>query len=172
MFGYLQDNRIGGAASFKTAFDCGRKGSYLTFSFDCENSQRFSAYSEDNEPIYLGDVVEIFIGVGENPKKYFELEVAPNGTKFFAGIHNDGELKVKLLEPIFKAEIENTESGYRVSISLPESAIGVSGDEKLYFNAFRIETEGGETEKYLQALSPTYSGSFHVPKFFIPFDED
>ena len=173
MFKYFKDNRTGLETPFTTSLHYGQRGSDLFFRFECENSQHFSAYSENNEPIYLGDVVEVFIGAGKNPEKYYELEVAPNGTKFFAGITNSGgELKVKLIDPKFDSEVEITDSGYKVSITLPEKIFGDTDAKNLYFNAFRIETEGGETEKNLLALSPTLSGTFHDPKTFIPFDED
>ena len=174
MFKYLKNNRTGEKTPFKTTLRYSMKGEMLAFFFDCEKSECFSAYSDDNEPIYLGDVAELFLGVGENPQKYFEIEVAPNGAVFFAEITNDGdEKKVKFLPTdTITAETERTESGYKVSVFVPERIFGNLKGRKIYFNAFRIETEGGETEKNLIALNPTLNDTFHVPDKFIRFDED
>jgi len=173
MIKYLLNSRTGEKTNFKTALRYGVVGSSYAFSFDCENSELFSAYSEDNEPIYLGDVVEVFIGIGKNPRKYYEIEVAPNGTKFFAEITNDGgDLKVKFSQVEIKTEVERFKNGYKATIYIPETLFSNRGKKELYFNAFRIETEGGETEKNLLALSPTLSDTFHDPSKFIPLEED
>ena len=42
-----------------------------------------------------------------------------------------------------------------------------SGDGEIYFNAYRIETDGGEPEKHLFALNPTMQPKFHVPSKFL-----
>ena len=42
-----------------------------------------------------------------------------------------------------------------------------TGDGEIYFNAYRIETDGGEPEKHLCALNPTMQGRFHVPGKFV-----
>lgn len=78
----LKNNYTGEETPFKTVLDYGRYDGGLYFNFDCENSQLFSAYDKDNEPIYRGDVAEIFICVCGDRRKYFEIEVAPNGTVF------------------------------------------------------------------------------------------
>ena len=38
---------------------------------------------------------------------------------------------------------------------------------EIYFNVYRIETDGGETEKHLFALNPTGFPKFHVPSKFV-----
>ncbi len=173
MYKVLSDNRTGGTTAFKTTLEYKVSGGNLEFVFDCENTQYFSAYSLNNEPIYMGDVVEVFIGVGAKPSTYFEIEVAPNGAVFFAKIKNkDEKPKVELKDPTFKTSVKKTKSGYKSVISIPEKILDELGKGKLYFNAFRIETEGGETDKNLIALSPTLCGTFHKPEYFVPLDED
>ncbi len=173
MYKVLLDNRTGKDLPFKTTLSYKMSGQNLEFVFECDHSEYFSAYSVDNEPIFMGDVVEVFIGIGKNPKEYYELELAPNGTRFFGKIKNNGgKLKVELLSPEFNATVERTKSGYKSVIAIKESVITKLGKGKIYFNAYRIETEGGEAEKHLIALSPTLSSTFHKPEYFIPFDED
>ena len=49
--------------------------------------------------------------------------------------------------------------------------LGVKKFGEVVFNAYRIETEGGEPDKNLLALSPTLCGTFHMPQFFIDIDK-
>ena len=53
---------------------------------------------------------------------------------------------------------------------IPDKAICLNQNGETFFNAYRIETEGGTPEKNLLALNPTLCGSFHMPQFFIPLD--
>ena len=54
---------------------------------------------------------------------------------------------------------------------VPNEVIGVKKFGEVVFNAYRIETEGGEPEKNLLALNPTLCGTFHMPQFFIDIDK-
>ena len=58
------------------------------------------------------------------------------------------------------------ENGYDCRLSFNLSDIN-TGDGEVYFNAFRLETEGGEINKYLYALSPTYVPKFHITDKFL-----
>lgn len=171
MIAYLKENVTGGETQFTTLLDYSRVGNNLRFHFSCENSKLFSAYSEDNEPIYCGDVCEVFLSVDGKLNEYFEIEVAPNGTVFFAKILNDNGLKATFLKKNFKTSVTLTEKGYDVEIVIPYSSLG-AGEHPIYFNAFRIETEGGIPDKNLLALSPTLKTTFHVPEKFILFPQD
>ncbi|MBE5741923.1 MAG: hypothetical protein E7360_01230 [Clostridiales bacterium] len=172
MIAYLRENRKGEKTPFITTLEYGRVGNNLRFKFCAHDSKLFSAYSEDNEPIYNGDVVEVFLCVGKDINEYYELEVAPNGAVFFAKIKNEnGNLKLEFLPKAFTADVTLTDNGYDVEIIVPYSAIK-AGDHPIRFNAFRIETEGGHRDKHLLALNPTLCGNFHCPDKFITFDED
>lgn len=172
MKAFLKDNRTGEDTPFKTEIEYERRENGLFFAFDCENSKLFSACDEDNAPIYKGDVAEVFICACGDRRKYFELEVAPNGKVFFAKILNKDGIHIELLNPkSIKAEAFLRENGYSVNIFVPNEVIGVKKFGEVVFNAFRIETEGGEPEKNLLALSPTLCGTFHMPQFFIDIDK-
>lgn len=169
MIAYLKNNVTGEDTPFTTILEYFRIGNDLHFKFICENSKLFSAYSGYNEPIYKGDVCEVFICTGDDIREYYEIEVAPNGAVFFAKIFNDGSLHTTFEENTLKTSVELTENGYNVQITVPCASIGAS-DKPIRFNAFRIETEGGHEDKNLLALSPTLKPLFHVPEKFIPFE--
>ena len=121
----------------------------------------------DNAPLYRGDVCEVFISVNGDRNEYFEIEVAPNGASFYALIKNrNGMLDVSFLEKNFTTFVTVTDKGYDVEIIISFRALGVT-DCPIYFNAFRIETEGGIENANLLALNPTKVGNFHCPEFFI-----
>ena len=170
MQAFLKDNYTGEETPFKTSLDYGRYDGGFYFDFDCENSKLFSAYDKDNEPIYRGDVVELFICSGGDRRSYYEIEVAPNGTTFFAAIRNENGIHAKMLEKTFISEVSLKENGYFVRIKVPFEAIGYNKNAEACFNAYRIETEGGVPEKNLLALNPTLCGTFHMPQFFVSFD--
>ncbi|MBR2336898.1 MAG: carbohydrate-binding family 9-like protein [Clostridia bacterium] len=170
MIAYLKDNVTGEQSPISTILHYFRIGNNLHFKFICEDSKLFSAYSGYNEPIYKGDVCEVFLCTGEDIREYYEIEVAPNGASFFAKILNDNGLRVNFLEKSFESKVEITEKGYNVEITVPCEAIGVKDGVQIRFNAFRIETDGGVPERHLLALSPTLTASFHVPERFILFE--
>ncbi|MBR2384092.1 MAG: carbohydrate-binding family 9-like protein [Clostridia bacterium] len=170
MIAYLKDNITGEQTPFTTILNYSRVGNELHFNFVCENSKLFSAYSGYNEPIYRGDVCEVFLCTGGNLKEYYEIEVAPNGAVFFAKIFNEGDLHVTFLDQTITARVEITDIGYNVEIVIPCDAIGVKQDTPILFNAFRIETEGGEENRNLLALNPTLVPRFHVPEKFIELE--
>ena len=163
----LKNNITGEDTPFKTVLDYGVEKDEIYFNFCCENSQLFSAGDMDNAPLYRGDVCEVFISVNGDRNEYFEIEVAPNGASFYALIKNrNGMLDVSFLEKNFTTFVTVTDKGYDVEIIIPFRALGVT-DCPIYFNAFRIETEGGIENANLLALNPTKVGNFHCPEFFI-----
>ena len=169
MMAYLKENVTGEQTPITTVLHYSRIGNELHFKFVCENSKLFSAYSGYNEPIYRGDVCEVFLCTSGNIKEYYEIEVAPNGAVFFAKIVNDNGLHTSFLENTIKTNVEITEVGYNVDIVVPCDVVGVNDNVPIMFNAFRIETEGGHENRHLLALSPTLVPRFHVPESFIEF---
>lgn len=156
---------------------------YLTFKFDCKNSRLFSANDKRNSNIYDGDVCEAFICTGEDVNVYYEVEVSPNNCQFLMKMTNLGtEIngdKVKLnikKEPVSDednfliSKVEKNGSDYKVEFSLPLDKIGYDEQIGIRLNAYRIETEGGETNKHLLALNPTLVPSFHIPEKFVKIE--
>lgn len=85
----------------------------------------------------------------------------------------DGEGKVKLdigfideSKCFFRSSVTRTSDGYVAVITINKDEAGLNGDG-VYFNAYRLETDGGEQEKHLFALNPTMCGKFHVPSKYV-----
>lgn len=172
MKGILKETETGEDSPFYTAVSYGVEKGALAFKFECKNSRYYSPYSGDNEPLFEGDVVEVFLRTGDDPKKYYEIEVAPNGAVFFADIFNDdGDINVTFSQKKVSAAVRKTADGYEADIKIPFDSVNITGETRLvYFNAYRIETEGGIMEKNLLALNPTGERKFHHPEKFIPFE--
>lgn len=163
----LKDNRTGKDSEYLTEFRFVKNENSFTFEFYCEKSCRFSACEGFNTAIYNGDVCEIFISVGGNRNVYYELEVAPNNSRFFKKVVNDGGKRQSTeVADTFSSQVKDYKNGYSVVMEVPFESIEYREDVKTFFNAYRIETENGETDKFLLALSPTNSGTFHKPEYF------
>ncbi len=176
----LRNSRTGETIDeFKTTLKVTLTETHLNFDFYCKNSKFFSAGHKFNEPIYTGDVCEAFICTDEDLHWYYEIEVAPNNCQFLMKMNYyeklvDGKLESDvIMHPISEKDnflISNVQlvgDDYKLSFSLPLDKIGFKPEVGIRFNAYRIETEGGETDKHLLALNPTMCSTFHVPTSFI-----
>ena len=136
-------------------------GNILEFNFQAFDSALNSFSNKDNDAIYNGDVVEVFLDLGD--EFYYEFEVAPNGTTFIAKILNGNIIFVE--NTFFESNVRIEGNNYFVKMKIDLSKLGESKNIK--FNAFRIETKGIKPNYILQALCPTLSNSFHVRNKFI-----
>ncbi len=156
---------------------------YLTFKYDCKNSCFYSANDKYNSNIYDGDVCEAFICTGENLNEYYEIEVAPNNTQFLMKMtnfgtefingktkHNLKSVPVSESENFLVSKVEKSGNDYKVEFSVPLDKIGYNENIGIRLNLYRIETEGGETNKHLLALNPTLVSSFHIPEKFVKIE--
>lgn len=157
----LLDNRTGKLIEPKTNVSYQLKGDVLTFNFEAYDSSLNSFSNVDNDTIYKGDVVEVFLDLGED--HYYEFEVAPNGTIFVAKIINFTPIFIP--RNFFKSNVVVKDNNYFAEMIIDLSAFNHKGDIK--FNAFRIETKAIKSDYILQALSPTLSNTFHVREKFI-----
>ena len=118
----------------------------------------------------------MLIGTDPGRGKYYEIEVSPENGKMLALMRylgTDGEGKVKLdigfideSKCFFRSSVTRTSDGYVAVITINKNEAGLNGDG-VYFNAYRLETDGGEQEKHLFALNPTMCGKFHVPSKYV-----
>ncbi len=143
------------------------------FFFDVKDDALVSPFTADNEDIWQGDAVEVFLSPNGDKKHYYELEVSPFCVRFWGRISNpDGKTpRLKKLPPPFFAEASRTEEGYAVHIRLPLSALKKFDRSRFCMNAFRIDAAEDGTQK-LYALHPTRCGSFHRPAYFIGQKEE
>ena len=158
----LKDNRTGLDSLVKTEFSIKQEGKRLFCLFNAFDSSLSSYGDKDNDELYHGDVVEIFIDVGEKDS-YLEIEVAPNGAIFVANVTNS---KVNFIDNTFvKSKVNIERNNYFVSLEIDLSGFNII--KPIYYNAFRIETKGIKENYILQALAPTLCETFHVRDKFI-----
>ena len=117
---FLKEN-VSGKESCECKFRFQIGKDKLNFIFDVTDPDIISPYSSDNENIYYGDAVEIFITPDGDLSRYKELEVSPFGVRFFGNIINrDGKTpELTKIAPAFSAQAMETLTGYRVVIDLP-----------------------------------------------------
>ena len=173
----LKENVNGCAAPFVTEIEITETDDEYVFTFAAERSLRYCASEEYNGPHYKGDVCEVFIGTDPDRKTYYEIEVSPKNALFLAKITYCGKnpkgepvLAVDFVpekECFVKSTVAETDGGYVAEIKINKKRISTENG-KIFFNAYRIETDGGEMEKHLLALSPTLCRKFHVPAKFVP----
>lgn len=163
---FLREN-VTGAENRGCRFECSFGTETAQFSFDVEDAEIVSPFCEDNEDIWQGDAVEVFLSPDGNPMRYLEMEVSPFGVSFFGEISFVGETRsLKKLPPPFSAETVRSEEGYSVRICLPLSGLESFDRDKMKLNAFRLD-KCGDGEQKLYALSPTYCNTFHKPQYFL-----
>lgn len=172
----MKDNRDGSEAVYETSVGISETDTEITFAFDAKHSGFYCPYHEYNEIHSCGDAVEVLIGTDPERGKYYEIEVSPENGKMLALMRylgTDGEGKVKLdigfideSKCFFRSSVTRTSNGYVAVITINKDEAGLSGDG-VYFNAYRLETDGGEQEKHLFAINPTMCGKFHVPSKYV-----
>ena len=170
----LKNCVTGEPAVYKTNLEIKKVGKNLTFTFDCENSSLFCCDKGYNKIHSMGDVCEILIGTDSKRSVYYEIEISPIGELMIAEMTNRGTdengkpiLEIGFVEdPFVSARCEKTETGYKAIAEFDIDSIR-TGEGEVYFNAYRIETDGGEPEKHLFDLHPTMRPKFHVPSKYI-----
>ena len=158
----------GGTPKFETEFKPSQTKDYLIFQFRAMNSSLTSFSNVYNDDIWKGDVCEVFLADGKTDT-YYEVEVAPNGTLFFGKIHfeNGTRILTKLENKGVSARVfQTSDDQYEVYLAVPKALF----TKEIYYNAFRLETEGQEQEKNKFALFPTYCETFHKPELFQKLD--
>ena len=172
----LKNNRNGAAAVYETTVDVSQDERYIYFDFVAKHSDYYCPYGNYNDIHSCGDAVEVLIGTDPARKTYYELEVNPDNVVMLAKMtvtELDGNGAAKLhidfvdeKECFFSSTARKTSSGYAVNIAVDKAKSGMRIDE-IYFNAYRLETDGGEMEKHLFALHPTMCGKLHVPACYV-----
>ena len=164
---YLRENTQG-SESKECRVRMDLNGDALVFCFEVADKELCSPYTQDNEDIWQGDAVEVFLSPDGDRKHYLELEVSPYGVRFFGEVENlDGKTcNLKKIAPRFTAQAMETECGYRVVMRLPVAAAGKFDAKKAVMNAFRLDKKA-DGRQLLYALNPTFCESFHRPAYFI-----
>ena len=172
----LKNNRNGAAAVYETTVDVSQDERYIYFDFVAKHSDYYCPYGNYNDIHSCGDAVEVLIGTDPSRKTYYELEVNPDNAKMLAKmtmteLDGDGAAKLNIefvdeKDCFFTSSTAKTSGGYIACIVIDKVRLNMPV-EQIYFNAYRLETDGGEMEKPLFALNPTMCGKFHVPTRYV-----
>ena len=131
-------------------------------------------YSGLQELVWKGETVEAFVSPYGSGREYLELDIAPNGSTFFAKIYNPDEciaFNRLFVETPIKVETMQKESGFEATMRIPISFLVKEEDAKSFKslpwrgNFFRYDSYNDE----YCALSPTGVLNFHIPKAFVTF---
>lgn len=169
----LKNCRNGENAVYATTVEIKEENGRVFFKFVAENSKYYCPHGEYNGIHSEGDACEILIGSDPERRWYYEIEISPQNKLMLAkmeytGVDEQGNpvLNIHFVDDCFlKSSVTKTENGYIAEISFDKASV-ITGDGEIYFNAYRLETDGGEMEKHLFALFPTLQGKFHVPPVY------
>jgi len=162
----LKDSISGQKAPYKTLLTVTKVKNKLIFEFYASYCS-FNSYSDKyNDKLWEGDALEVFIETKEKDC-YYEFEVAPNGTYFIGHLHNDGkERQLTLLKDEgLETHVSRINDDLLAKFIINTDIFDIPLSPK--FNAFRIETDNEKSSKYLMALNPTLSPTFHEPRAFV-----
>jgi hypothetical protein len=167
---HLVDAVTGEPPELPTALRIAARGDVLLVRFDARHRGIVATLRETNAPLWTEDVVEVFVGAEEPPRRYLELEVNPLGTRFSARVDspkgNRQEMSVETFDGSgFSAEVRRSDRRWSALFRIPAALLG-GGElpETFRANLFRIDRTSGE----FSALFPTFSNppDFHVAAAF------
>ena len=169
----LKNCRDGSPATYRTTVEITECDNLLTFRFEAEHSSFYCPHEGYNAIHSEGDACEILIGSDPDRRVYYEIEISAKGDLMLARMVNHGfdekgepRLEIHFVKDCFlESEVTRTEKGYVATLRFDKRKI-MSGEDELYFNAYRLETDGGEMDKHLFALIPTMRPKFHAPSYF------
>lgn len=166
----LKECTGGGAAAVKTAATVGTAEGKLLVTFTAEERTRNPKYAEDNMPLYEGDVVEIFLALGER-ERYLEVEFNQNGALFTAVIEiRNGEKKSAMTDgrKHIDATVGFAENLWKTSAAIDIGWLKTLGfsEDFVYGNLLREDFDE-EGNMAIYAASPTYTDTFHKPAAFV-----
>ncbi len=170
----LKNCRDGSVATYKTTVDISEDNGILTFKFFAEHTEFYCPHHNYNDIHSEGDACEVLIGSDPDRKFYYEIEISPENKLMCSLMENKGDdengvpiLEINFVEECFvESNVIRKENSYEATVSFPKEKI-LSGDGEIYFNGYRLETDGGEMDKHLFALNPTMKPKFHRPSHFL-----
>ena len=176
MFHKLKNCRNGEEAQYETGVEITEKSGRISFLFDAKHTEYYCPHEGYNKIHSQGDACEVLIGSDPERGEYFEMEISPRGDLMLARITHHGYepsgrplLDVNLIDESFiTGWAKKTDDGYIAEISFEKDKVMADGGE-IYFNAYRLETEGGTlgNKKHLLALNPTLRPKFHVKESYL-----
>ena len=174
----LKNCRNGEAAIYNTTVDITEKDGKYTFVFTAEHTDFYCPHHGYNDLHSDGDACEILIGSDPDRRSYYEIEISAEGRLMLAkmtynGVDESGApiLGLEFVDDCFlESNFERSNNGYTATLSFRKKDI-LTGNGNVFFNAYRLETDGGEKDKHLFALFPTMRPKFHAPDYFDYIDK-
>lgn len=155
-----------------------RDSNALYVRFDCDDRDIWGTCTHRDEPIYDEEVVEVFICSGQDePIRYLEFEVSPNGVLLDARVYNPTSTRADLQVDIqwecpgirWAAGRDDAANHWWGALAIPWAAIATDAKMPRFCrtNLFRIERPRGSSPEY-SCWSPTMTepADFHKPKYF------
>jgi hypothetical protein len=128
---------------------------HLYLGFECDDDDIWSYSEKNDDPLYLGDVVELFVKPNRDSLKYYEFVVAPNGAIYDARYPSRGaglshrfgrwnsEAKIATQVKGSNDNHSDSDHGYSVEIAIPleafESQERPSEGTEWSFGVFRYD---------------------------------
>jgi hypothetical protein len=176
----FKNNRNGEEAVYNTTVEITEKAGIITFRFVGEHTQFYCPRKGYNKVHCVGDACEVIIGSDPNREVDYEIELSLENDLMVAkmrylGIKPTGpaDLEIHFVEEkdcFVTSNVTRTENGFIAEMNIKKESI-LTGDGPIYFNAYRLETDGGTMEKHLFALNPTLCGRFHTPSLYVLLDD-
>lgn len=140
--------------------------------FRCKDSYAIPHYENRDDPLYEQDVVEVFIDMSGEGRRYIEIEVSPFNVIFDAWIERaeDGRIEADTswnMEQLGTSVVLEESYGRIYELRLPWGDFApapVEGTE-WRVNLYRIDEQPDRTREY-QAWGPTGKVNFHIPSHF------
>ena len=161
----------GKKTKFRTKFSVSYTDEKIRFHFVSSYTGALNTpYSGQNDPVWRGDAVEVFISPYAKKKQYFEFDIAPNLSCYHCHIINpDGKTAYNHALGVIAAMKSNANDGvWEAEMEVPFAEM--LGKKAAKFkkiawriNAFRYDAINDE----YCALSPTGIINFHVPAKFL-----
>ncbi|SDN20316.1 Carbohydrate family 9 binding domain-like [Paenibacillus sp. yr247] len=175
---YLRDVVTGEKPRLKTRFRACWTRDSLHIRFECEDDHVVATMARRDDPIYLEDVVEIFVDTIGSGTVYYEFEVSPRNVVFDALIYNslDGnkEVDVSWDAKGMYTEVFDEVDGWRIyNLRIPFADLELEQERMLKphhgvewrWNLYRIDDDP-EGNRHYWAWSPTGKVDFHMPQRF------
>ena len=157
---------------------------HLYVGFSCQDSRIVSTYTKRDEPLYEQDVVEVFLSLPGDLRRYFEFEFSPRNVIFDARVFNPGRASGEKMEVDTGWDCQGLQSavrvngdledgsrrdqGWAVEVAIPFAGLGIeapSAGARWRGNFYRIDYADPVE---FSARSPTLAdpASYHVPERF------
>ncbi|HKI87333.1 MAG TPA: carbohydrate-binding family 9-like protein [Thermoanaerobaculia bacterium] len=172
----------GGAASWPTIVRLAWSSEGLAVRFDCEDQNRWASLSRRDDPLWLEEVVEVFLQFAEKTGGvYFEFEVNPIGALFDAVIRNpSGDRRKEPLEVghswncrglLWGVGKTGRSEDWWAVLAMPWRSLALGAAPRwCRANFYRVERPQGRNDEHAEqsAWSPTLRApaDFHVPSRF------